>query len=466
MVFSSLNYLFLFLPAVLLAYYLIPRRFRNAKNGILLIFSLLFYLYGEPIGIFVMLASIAANYTAARLMNGRSVCARKWLLAAGVVVNVGLLCYYKYLAFAVETADRFLGFELPVPEIVMPIGISFFTFQGMSYLIDVYRGRCPAQKSLLRVATYISLFPQLVAGPIVRYETIADELERRNETVADFAAGARRFTVGLGKKMLLANPLGLLAQETFGAAAGTLGALPAWLGAVGYALHIYYDFSGYSDMAIGLGRMFGFHFCENFDHPYLARSVTDFWRRWHMSLSGWFRDYVYIPLGGNRRGTARQALNLMLVWLLTGLWHGASWNFVAWGLYYGLLLVLEKLVLAKVFDRLPGFVGRVFALAAVLIGWVIFNCTGMTAVGQYLSAMFTGASASGGPGMTYLLGQYRVELAVGVIFCLPIPSGLRTFTERRSWAYCVRDCLLVAVFALSVVAIVNSSFNPFIYFRF
>ena len=468
MVFSSLSFIFLFLPAVLLAYFVIPRRFRPLKNFVLLAFSLAFYLYGEPVGIFVMLASILMNFLLARLMADRETRARRLLLSLSVVLNVGLLCFYKYLGFAVENLNRFLRTPLPVPDIVMPIGISFFTFQGMSYVFDVYNRRCAPQRNVLNVATYIALFPQLVAGPIVRYETIADELSNRCETLDGFAGGCRRFIVGLGKKMLLGNTMGLIAAETFGAETASLSPAAAWLGAAAYALHIYFDFSGYSDMAIGLGRLFGFRFPENFDHPYISRSITEFWRRWHISLSTWFRDYVYIPLGGNRRGLPRQLLNLLIVWLLTGLWHGAAWNFVLWGLYYALLLILEKLFLGRWLDKLWRPLAHFYALLFILIGWVIFNCGSLGQVGGYLTAMFgaRGTLAEAGVSARFLLSQYKVDFILAVLFCLPIPNGLRALYERRAWFAAACDVALLAVFALSVMSIVNSSFNPFIYFRF
>jgi alginate O-acetyltransferase complex protein AlgI len=348
----------------------------------------------------------------------------------------------------------------------MPIGISFFTFQGMSYVFDVYKKNTPAQKNLLNVATYISLFPQLVAGPIVRYETIAAELSHRTVTVEKFAAGLRRFIIGLGKKMLLGNALGELAAETFGVSATTLSAGSAWLGAFAYALHIYFDFSAYSDMAIGLGKMFGFSFCENFDHPYISRSVTEFWRRWHMSLSTWFRDYVYIPLGGNRKGLKRQLLNLLIVWMLTGLWHGAAWNFVLWGLYYALLLILEKLFLGKLLAALWRPLRHIYAMLAVLIGWVLFNADGLTHAGGYLGAMFGSGDGSHAVSALFLLSQYKIELLLATLCALPCPARLKTAVDKNNMLSLLRDGALLVLLALSAVSIVNSSFNPFIYFRF
>lgn len=467
MVFSSLTFLFAFLPAVLLAYFLIPQHCRSLRNGVLLFFSLFFYLYGEPVGIFVMLASILANTLLALGIARYSERVRKVLLVLAVVLNIGLLVFFKYTGFAVSNLNRLFGLSLAVPAIVMPIGISFFTFQGMSYVLDVYRARCAPQKNILNVATYIALFPQLVAGPIVRYETVADELLHRRETAEEFVAGCRRLIIGLGRKMLIGNALGEAASAVFGADLSAVSAGAAWFGAVAYALHIYFDFSGYSDMAIGLGQMFGFHFPENFNHPYLAVSVSDFWRRWHISLSTWFRDYVYIPLGGNRCGRVRQLFNLLIVWLLTGLWHGASWNFVLWGLYYAVLLILEKLFFSRILDRLPAVFRHFYTLLAVLIGWVLFNAGSLTEVVTYLQAMCgVNVGGAGAPSLRFLFGQYHLELLLGVLFCLPLPRRLRAAYQAHTWLAILCDGLLLMIFGLSVVSITVSSFNPFIYFRF
>ena len=467
MVFSSLIFLFVFLPAVLLAYFAVPQRFRAARNAVLLVFSLFFYLYGEPVGIFIMLGSILANYLLAFGVAHAEGNSRRWILVAAVLLNVGLLGVYKYAGFAVENINRIFHTALASPKIAMPIGISFFTFQGMSYVFDVFQRRCTPQKNILNVATYIALFPQLVAGPIVRYETIAAELSDRSESMDAFAAGCRRMIVGLGKKMLIGNALGEAASAVFSTSPASLSAGSAWLGAIAYALHIYYDFSGYSDMAIGLGQIFGFHFPENFDHPYLSASVTEFWRRWHISLSTWFRDYVYIPLGGNRKGPVRQTLNLLIVWLLTGLWHGAAWNFVLWGLYYAILLIAEKRFLGAFLQKLWKPVRHLYALLAVLFGWVIFNCSGIGQIGGYLGAMFgQGTGIPGDASFLYLLTQYKAELFLAVLFCLPLPKVLRRQYDSRPWMAIACDGLLLAVFGLSVVSITVSSFNPFIYFRF
>ena len=469
MVFSSFAFLFVFLPAVLVCYFIIPRRFRFPRNMVLLAFSLGFYLYGEPKGIFVMLAVIAASYLSALAMERtRTLAGRRWAMGLAVATMVAVLGYYKYTGFAVTNLNSLFGLQLPVPQIIMPIGISFFTFQSMSYVFDVYRRTVPTQRNPLYVALYVTLFPQLVAGPIVRYETVAEEIVTRRESFDEFYSGVSRFIVGLAKKMLLANPLGEVAADLFALSADALTPAKAWIGAVCFALQILFDFSGYSDMAIGMGRMFGFHFLENFDFPYVCRSITDFWRRWHISLSTWFRDYIYIPLGGNRKGKARQLLNLLVVWGLTGLWHGASWNFVLWGLYFAVLLILEKLFLGRLLERLPRFVGHVYALFFVLIGWVIFNCTSLPAIGTYLQAMFAGSSAGAADWHYFLwfLRQYGIELAAGILASTTLLQRLLSPLKARRAGQLAWTVWLLAIFALSLLTLANSSFNPFIYFRF
>ena len=338
----------------------------------------------------------------------------------------------------------------------------------MSYVIDVYRRTVPAQKNPLYVALYVSLFPQLVAGPIVRYETVAEEIITRRETVQDFHDGLARFIVGLGKKMLLANPLGDVATEIFALSGSALTPAKAWIGAILFAFQILFDFSGYSDMAIGMGRMFGFHFLENFNFPYLCNSITDFWRRWHISLSTWFRDYIYIPLGGNRKGKARQLVNIFVVWVLTGLWHGASWNFVLWGLYFALLLLVEKLFLGRLLTKLPRFFQHLYALLFVLLGWVIFNCTSLTGIGHYLAAMFAGTSGGAADWhyILWLLRQYGLELLFAVLLSTPVLGKLPAPIKDRPAAQILYTLWLLLVFILSLLTLANSSFNPFIYFRF
>ena len=461
MVFSSYTFLFYFLPPLLILYYLIPRRSLGGRNLVLLAFSLFFYFAGGPRHLPLMLLSIAINYVGGLLCAKR----RRWALVLTMAVNLGLLGWFKYAGFVGENLQA-LGLPLSVPEVVLPIGISFFTFQGMSYVIDVYRGDTPPAKNPLQVALYIALFPQLVAGPIVRYTTVAEELVSRRETFDDFAAGALRFSFGLAKKMLLANNLSLMADEAFSTA--PIGAAAAWLGAIAYTGQIYFDFSGYSDMAIGLGRMFGFHFEENFNYPYLSKSVTEFWRRWHMSLSGWFRDYVYIPLGGSRAGTAKQVRNILLVWTLTGLWHGAAWNFLLWGLYFGVLLLGEKFWWGKALERAPSPLRHLYAMVIVVLGWVLFRCEGLSAVGSYLGAML-GLSGGGWGQALYFLRQYGVFLAVGVVASLPVKDALRAALQRRKaertiqWGSALAG---LALLGLSFLQLISSTANPFIYYRF
>ena len=461
MVFSSYTFLFYFLPPLLILYYLIPRRSLGGRNLVLLAFSLFFYFAGGPRHLPLMLLSIAINYVGGLLCAKR----RRWALVLTMAVNLGLLGWFKYAGFVGENLQA-LGLPLSVPEVVLPIGISFFTFQGMSYVIDVYRGDTPPAKNPLQVALYIALFPQLVAGPIVRYTTVAEELVSRRETFDDFAAGALRFSFGLAKKMLLANNLSLMADEAFSTA--PIGAAAAWLGAIAYTGQIYFDFSGYSDMAIGLGRMFGFHFEENFNYPYLSKSVTEFWRRWHMSLSGWFRDYVYIPLGGSRAGTAKQVRNILLVWTLTGLWHGAAWNFLLWGLYFGILLLGEKFWWGKALERAPSPLRHLYAMVIVVLGWVLFRCEGLSAVGSYLGAML-GLSGGGWGQALYFLRQYGVFLVVGAVASLPVKDALRAALQRRKaertiqWGSALAG---LALLGLSFLQLISSTANPFIYYRF
>ena len=472
MVFSSTVFLFLFLPAVLAAYFVIPKKFRAARNMVLLISSLFFYFYGEPKAIVVMLGSITGNWLFALFLDsekglqGKS--ARRFIAALSTAFNLAIIGYFKYAGFIAENLNFIFGGRLAVPNIAMPIGISFFTFQGMSYVFDVVRGDVPAQRNILYVATYISLFPQLVAGPIVRYQTIAEALGNRDENLAEITAGIRRFIFGLAKKLLLANPAGALASEIFALPAGSLSSAEVWLAAAAYSLQILFDFSGYSDMAIGLGHVFGFTFEENFNYPYTARSVTDYWRRWHISLSTWFRDYVYIPLGGNRRGLPRQIFNILIVWMLTGLWHGAAWNFVLWGLYFAVLLILEKLFLGKVLQRLPRAVGHAYTLLAVVIGWVFFTAPDFGTAFAWLGAMFvpTAGTAGGAQHALALLYENRFELVLGVLLSMPIAKAISAKFEGKLVYRVARDALCCLLFVLCTARVVSSTFNPFIYFRF
>ncbi|BAK97819.1 putative alginate O-acetyltransferase [Oscillibacter valericigenes Sjm18-20] len=473
MVFSSVNFLFAFLPALLVCYFAVPRRCRAIRNGVLLIFSLAFYACGGPKLLGLMLASIVVNYCGGRLSAPGKKC-RKTCMVLTVVVNLGLLGYYKYANFFMENLFL-LGLPVAIPNITLPIGVSFFTFQGMSYALDVYRGNAEAEKNPFRVALYIALFPQLVAGPIVRYTTVAGEIADRRESLSESGSGAVRFCQGLAKKMLLANALGQIADAAFGA--GTLLTTSmAWLGAMAYTGQIYFDFSGYSDMAIGLGRVFGFHFLENFNYPYVSRSATEFWRRWHISLSTWFRDYVYIPLGGNRCGRRRQVRNILTVWLLTGMWHGAAWNFILWGLYYGLLLLGEKFLWGGILEKAPGVLRHLYALLLIVLGWTLFRSESLAGVGAMVAALFGSAPAGLWSGETlYYLSEFRWELLLAIPASLPVGVWVRGALERRerggsrpaSAALILGPRVLaLGLFGLSVLSLLGSSFNPFIYFRF
>ncbi|MCR5041030.1 MAG: MBOAT family protein [Clostridia bacterium] len=461
MVFSSLEFLTLFLPAVLLLYFIAPGRLRNA---VLLLGSLFFYAWGEPLYILLMLGSILANYVFGRLVGkfGR----RRYIIVLTAVFNLGLLCVFKYLGFFTENLHALVS-AVPVVSLALPIGISFFTFQAMSYVFDVYRGTARVQKNILNFALYISLFPQLIAGPIVRYADVAEQIDRRTVTVDGAASGAKRFIVGLSKKVLLANGAGAV----FSAVTETSTAVPAlsaWLAAAAYMLQIYFDFSGYSDMAIGLGKIFGFTFLENFDYPYISRSITEFWRRWHISLSTWFREYVYIPLGGNRRGSAKQVRNILVVWLLTGFWHGASWNFILWGLYYGLLLLIEKFVLGRVLERLPSAVRRVYTLVIVFFGWVLFAFDSTGTLFPFIGSLFGANGGADAQGL-YLLSQNAVGLLVAAAACVPLWKNLAVKLEKRlpgRLFFVLELVFFLSLFAVCTAFLVAGTYNPFIYFRF
>ena len=473
MLFSSSVFLFLFLPVVLLVYYLPLRRWRQGQNVFLLLASLGFYAWGEPWFVLVMLGSILANYGFGLWVDackraGRT-CAPP--LVTALAVNLGILFVFKYLTFTLGILNR-LGAAFVIPGIELPIGISFFTFQALSYVLDVAMGTAQVQRNPLWLGLYISLFPQLIAGPIVKYSTVADEIEGRRETWADFSSGCCRFIVGLGKKVLLSNQLAVVADAAWDTPIGDLSAALAWLGALCYTLQIYYDFSGYSDMAIGLGKLFGFHFLDNFNYPYLSRSVTEFWRRWHISLSTWFRDYVYIPLGGNRCSRARQIRNILTVWLLTGLWHGAAWTFILWGLWFCLLLLGEKFLWGHFLEQLPSPIRWACTMLAVILSWVLFRAADLGQAWAYLGAMFgqTTGLAQDGQAVYYLL-QFWPEWILALIAFLPVKQWLQSWLEARGaagqtlalWAPRV---LALGLLVLSYGLLVTGSFNPFIYFQF
>ena len=436
MVFSSLTFLFLFFPIVIGVYYLCPRALRNLW---LLAASLLFYAWGEPVYIRLMVASILFNYLCglgvAALQKREKKGIAKTLLILCVVGNIGALGVFKYADLLIGTINGIAGSHLALLELALPIGISFYTFQALSYVIDVYRGTVAAQKNPITFGTYIALFPQLIAGPIVQYKTVEEQLSRRRETTAQFAAGIGRFTVGLGKKVLIANQVGALWDTVSALPQAQLAAGTAWLGALAFTFQIYFDFSGYSDMAIGLGKMLGFEFLENFDYPYLSRSITEYWRRWHISLGTWFREYVYIPLGGNRHGLSRQILNLIIVWGLTGLWHGASWNFLLWGLYYGVILIVEKVWLLRPLQKAPAAVQHLYSLLLIMLGWIIFALTDFSAIGGYFAALF-GAHGGLDSSTMYLLTSNLILLVIAGFASTRLPAKLAAgFVQRLTPAW-------------------------------
>lgn len=460
MVFSSLLFLFIFLPAVLLLYSISPWRI---KNLVLFVASLIFYAWGEPIYIVLMLLSTVTDYFFGLLLSRPKLsgATRKWILTASIAINLGVLGFFKYADFVIENINSAFGTSIPMTDLPLPIGISFYTFQSISYMIDVYRRTAQAQRNWLDFATYIALFPQLVAGPIVQYSTISEQLRHRTVSGAMFAEGVRRFIIGLAKKVLLANNIGMLWSTVSAAGADTLPALTAWIGIIAFAFQIYFDFSGYSDMAIGLGLMFGFRFNENFNKPYTSESITDFWRRWHISLGTWFREYVYIPLGGNRRGLLLQLRNIFIVWMLTGIWHGASWNFLLWGLYFGIILILEKWFVLRLLQRLPRPIRHGYALLLILIGWVLFAFDDLLDGIAYFSAMFGANSIPLWDQQSlYLLYTNAILLVLLVLACLP-----RKVNERP-WHTAVKLGWHAVLLLTSIAYLVDATFNPFLYFRF
>lgn len=469
MVFSSLTFLFLFFPIVIGVYYLCPRALRNLW---LLAASLLFYAWGEPVYIRLMVASILFNYLCglgvAALQKREKKGVAKALLILCVVGNIGALGVFKYADLLIGTINGIAGSHLALLELALPIGISFYTFQALSYVIDVYRGTVAAQKNPITFGTYIALFPQLIAGPIVQYKTVEEQLSCRRETAAQFAAGIGRFTVGLGKKVLIANQVGALWDTVSALPQAQLAAGTAWLGALAFTFQIYFDFSGYSDMAIGLGKMLGFEFLENFDYPYLSRSITEYWRRWHISLGTWFREYVYIPLGGNRHGLSRQILNLIIVWGLTGLWHGASWNFLLWGLYYGVILIVEKVWLLRPLQKAPAAVQHLYSLLLIILGWIIFALTDFSAIGGYFAALF-GAHGGLDSSTMYLLTSNLILLVIAGFASTRLPAKLAAgFVQRLTPAgqTAVKCIFYTGVLLMCIAFLVGDSYNPFLYFRF
>ena len=465
MLFSSITFIFVFLPTVLAVYYILPMR---AKNLWLLAASLFFYFYGEPKYLILMLAVIASSYVFGLITERAKGKARKAALSMSVTISLSFLIFFKYTDFFILTANSLFGSSLDPLRLALPIGISFYTFQAISYNIDVYRGDTPAQKNIINLALYISLFPQLVAGPIVRYTDIARELKNRRCTLDGFSCGARRFVIGLSKKVLFANTFGTLC-ETF-RASDDKSVLFFWIYAVAFTLQIYFDFSGYSDMAIGLGRMFGFSFPENFRYPFISKSVTEFWRRWHISLGSWFRDYVYIPMGGNRVSKPRFFFNILTVWFLTGFWHGADWNFIIWGLYFAALLLAEKSIPAKIKDKVPPIISHAYLMLVVVIGFVIFNADGIGSAAADLAGMFSGKYPLYSETALYYLRSYLIPLAIGAVGSTPIikTAGEKLVSGRLgSKAAVILEPVFILILLTAASAyLIDGSYNPFLYFRF
>ncbi|MEG1547668.1 MAG: MBOAT family O-acyltransferase [Clostridia bacterium] len=467
MLFSSITFLYVFLPVVLLLYFAVPKA---AKNYVLLISSIIFYFFGEPVYVLLLLLSSASDYLhSLAIEKRRGTKKAKAVLISSIVINLAMLCFFKYADFIIGIINTVLSTSIPLINVPLPIGISFFTFQTMSYTIDVYRGRVHAEKNIATLATFVCLFPQLIAGPIVRYTDVAAELKNRRSTLDGIADGIRRFVFGLGKKVLIANAMGELCAIFRDSQDKSV--LFFWVYAVAFMLQIYFDFSGYSDMAIGLGRIFGFSFPENFDYPYMARSISEFWRRWHMTLGGWFRDYVYIPLGGNRVSTAKWVRNIFVVWLLTGLWHGASWNFVMWGLMFGILLMIEKLWLGKALERCGEVIRHIYVLLLLALSFVVFNADGLGGAISDVGGLF---GAGGLPAVSfetlYFLRSYAVLLVLALIGATPLLKRVVERINASTWGkrfMAVAEPVSIVVLLVLVTAyLVDGSFNPFLYFRF
>ena len=466
MLFSSISFLYYFLPCVLIVYFAVPKAL---KNGVLVLASLLFYAWGEPKYLILMLLAAAQGYGFGLLLEKERGRKRAGMfLAASVLFSFGLLGYFKYSGFLVTNLNGLTGLSLPVPQIALPLGISFYTFQVVSYVIDVYRGDVPAQRNIVDFAAYLTMFPQLIAGPIVRYRDIAPQLRGRAHRLETAASGVRRFLLGLGKKVLLANQLGLLVSKF--KAAPAAGVVDWWVYAAAFTLQIYFDFSGYSDMAIGLGRLFGFSFPENFNYPYLSGSITEFWRRWHISLGSWFRDYLYIPLGGSRKGPLRRTVNILIVWLATGLWHGAAWNFALWGLLFALLLLAEKQTLLPVLDRHRAL-GHVYVLFFVTLGFVLFDAGSLSEAGKAMQSLFglAGLPLTTAEGL-YRLRSFAAVLLLAAVGSTPLPAlAVKKLSASVTGSRIVavaEPLLLTALLALCTAFLVDGSFNPFLYFRF
>ena len=462
MVFTSINFLYYFLPTVLILYFIVPKKY---KNLLLLISSLLFYFYGEPKYIILMIIEIVLAYFEARLIEKYK---SKEIFIFSIFIHVLLLCIFKYTNFLITNINGIFNTNISLLNIVLPIGISFYTFQIISYLVDVYKEKVKAQKNFISLATYVSLFPQLIAGPIVRYETINGELDNRKQTFNDFSSGISRFIIGLSKKVLIANILGELCNIFILSNEKTV--LFYWIYGISYSLQIYFDFSAYSDMAIGLGRMFGFHFMENFDYPYISKSITEFWRRWHISLSSWFKDYVYIPLGGSREGTFKLIRNILIVWLLTGLWHGSEWTFVIWGMFIGILLVIEKLLLNKYIEKLPSIVRRIYTLFIIMISFIIFSGSNINESFNNIVGLFNFSNPFINKFTMHYLKDYGLVLIIAIFLSTPILKNTIIKLKKNKKINNIINILDIIVLLILLVIVtsylIDSSYNPFLYFRF
>lgn len=468
MVFSSLIFIFIFLPLVLVSYYIVPKRF---KNTIILLASLIFYAWGEPVYVLLIIVSILINYFGALLIR-KYISDKeksKFIFITVLLIDISVLFFFKYYGFAIESLGSILGVNLQVKSIALPLGVSFYTFQQISYIADIYMQRVKPQKNLIDFAAYITMFPQLIAGPIVNYNDIYKQLANRKESISKFGEGVQRFIIGLGKKVILANNIGLIWSQVKEIPLNDLSVVLAWIGIIAFTLQIYFDFSGYSDMAIGLAKMFGFDFLENFDYPYISKSITEFWRRWHMSLGGWFREYIYIPLGGNKKGTLIQVRNLFVVWFATGLWHGASTNFIVWGLYFGVILLIEKLYLKDLLKRIPTIFSHIYTLIIVIIGWVIFDMNTLPAAGHYIKIMFgLGSNIFIDNMAKYILSTNFIILLLGLICSTKL---IKNYTNKLKSTLKEKDVFLVAsinllILIISTAYLVGASYNPFLYFRF
>jgi len=468
MVFSSIIFMFTFLPLSLLLYYIMPRKF---KNLMLLMISLVFYAWGEPVYVLLMIFTIIFDYIMALIIdrNREDKVKSKVIFIATVGVNLLILGFFKYYGFLIDNINLLFNLNLQYTNLALPIGISFYTFQTLSYVVDVYLDKVKVQKSLISFALYVTMFPQLVAGPIVKYSDIDYQLTNRKESINKFGQGVDRFIIGLGKKVLLANNIGIIWTTIQGMNIDSISVLTSWIGIIAYTFQIYFDFSGYSDMAIGLGKMFGFEFIENFNYPYISTSISEFWRRWHISLGTWFREYVYIPLGGNRVSTLKHIRNLFVVWLLTGLWHGASWNFVVWGLYYGFILFMEKIILHKVLSKTPKIIKHIYTMLLVMIGWVLFGSMNLTSALEYLKVMFgfSGNALVDNSAIYYL--YTNIKLLIILTLCsTPIISIIfrQIIKKGKSVGILFAVSINIIIILISIAYLVNETYNPFLYFRF